>query len=51
LKIGSEEKAGDWLSPVCPVSVTIGLAARLQQPGDSDVADISAIGCYDGRLA
>jgi hypothetical protein len=42
--IGSEEKAADWLSPVCPVSVVIGLAIRLLRPADSDLPDISAVG-------
>jgi hypothetical protein len=28
-EIGSEEKAGGWLSPVCPVSAAIKSAARL----------------------
>jgi hypothetical protein len=27
-KVSSEEKAGDWLSLVCPVSVAIKLATR-----------------------
>jgi hypothetical protein len=44
-KIGSEEKAGGWLSPVCPVSVAIKPAARLRRPADSDLSDIPAIGC------
>jgi hypothetical protein len=25
-KIGTEEKAGDWLGPVCPLSVALRLA-------------------------
>ena len=44
-KIGSEEKAGDWLSPVCPVSAAIKPAARLRRPADADLSDIPAIGC------
>jgi hypothetical protein len=43
-KIGTEEKAGDWLSIVCPISVAIRLATRPHQPGDSDFPDIPAIG-------
>jgi hypothetical protein len=48
-KIGTEEKAADWLSPECPVSVAIGMAARLRQPDDSDLSDIPRISCYDER--
>ncbi len=48
-KIGSKEKAGSWFSPVCPVSVVIGLAARLQQPGNPDLPGISAIGRCEGH--
>jgi hypothetical protein len=44
-KIGSEEKVGDWLSPVCRVSAAIKSAARLRRPADSDLSDIPAIGC------
>jgi hypothetical protein len=44
-KIGSEEKVGDWLSPVCPVSAAIKSAARLRRPADSDPSDIPAIDC------
>jgi hypothetical protein len=44
-EIGSEEKAGDWLSPVYPVSAAIKSAARLRRPADSDLSDIPAIGC------
>jgi len=44
-KIGSEEKAGGWLSPVCPVSAAIKPAARLRRPADSGLSDIPVIGC------
>jgi hypothetical protein len=40
-KIGSEEKAADWFSTACPVSVVIGPAAWSRRPGDSDLSDIS----------
>jgi len=44
-KIGSEEKAGNGLSPVCPVSVAIELTIGPRRPGDSDLSDIPAFGC------
>jgi hypothetical protein len=50
-KIGSEEKAGDRLSPVCPVSVAMRSATTLWWPGDSDIPDIPTIGCYDMHRA
>jgi hypothetical protein len=46
-KISSEEQAGDWLSPVCPVSAAIGPTTTLRRPGDSDIPGIRTIGCYD----
>jgi hypothetical protein len=46
-KVGSEEKAGDWLSSVCPVSVAIGLTIRLRRPADSDLSDIPMVGYPD----
>jgi hypothetical protein len=42
-KIGNEEKAGDWLRLVCPVSAGIRPATTPQLPGDSDIPDISAM--------
>ena len=44
-EIGSEEKAGDRLSLVCPVSVAIGLTTGPRRPGDSDLSDIPVVGC------
>ena len=44
-KIGSEEKAGDRLSLVCPVSVAIGLTTGPRRPGDSDLSDILVVAC------
>jgi hypothetical protein len=49
-KIGSEEKAGDQLSPVYPVFVAIRLATTLRRPRDLDTPDIPAIGCCHAHL-
>jgi hypothetical protein len=49
-KIGSEEKAGDRLSLVCPVSVAIRLRTGPRRPGDSDLSDIPVVGCRGVHL-
>jgi hypothetical protein len=49
-KIGIEEKAGDRLNLVCPVSVTIGLTTGPRHPGDSDLSDIPVVGCRGVHL-
>lgn len=43
-KIGSEEKATDWLSLVCTVSAAIRRARDRNSPGDPDLTGISAVG-------
>jgi hypothetical protein len=50
-KIGNEEKAGDRLSLVYPVSAAIGLTAKTQRPADSDLSDIPAVGCRGVHLS
>ena len=50
-KIGSEEKAGDRLGLMCPLSVALGLAIWLPRPANRHLSDSTAISYRDSHTA